>query len=76
MKRSSLVVVGVCIAVSVSAQTWQLATGGSWTNTANWSAATVPDSAAASVVLSQNFTNYPATPTITLDRSAAFTVKA
>ena len=75
MRRASLVVVILGVAASSYAQSWLLTAGsGSWTNTANWNPAAVPDSDTASVVMSQNFTNSPATPTLTLDRAAAFTV--
>ena len=75
MRRAGLAFVILGVAASSYAQSWLLTAGsGSWTNTANWSAAAVPDSDTASVVLSQNFTNSPAAPTLTLDRTAAFTV--
>ncbi len=74
MQKLALFFGGMGVVVSAFSQTWVPATGGSWTNTANWTPATVPDSNTASVVVSQNFTNAPALPTLTLDRSAAFTV--
>ncbi len=74
VKKIALFFGGMGVVVSVFAQTWVPATGGSWTNIANWTPTTVPDSNTASVVVSQNFTNAPALPTITLDRTAAFTV--
>lgn len=72
MNRIGLVFVGVgALALSVFAQTWQPATGGSWNSPANWSSTTVPDSDTAQVFVANSFT---LGPTLSLDRSTAFTV--
>ena len=72
MKKIGFFLVGVCLALSVSAQIWQPANGGTWNNTASWSPATVPDSATAQVFVTNNFTASPVP--LTLDRASAFTV--
>ena len=71
MKKLGLFLGAIGVVCSTFAQNWAPATGGSWTNTANWSTATVPDGAASQVFVTNNYT---VSPTLTLDRGTAFTV--
>jgi len=71
MNKTGLILASVCVAVSAFAQTWQPAGSGSWNSAANWSPATIPDSDTAQVFVTNSFTG---TPTLSLDRSTAFTL--
>lgn len=50
--------------------TWNLSTGGSWNTAGNWTGG-IPDGSTATATFSQNFT---ASPIVTLDNSAGFTI--